>query len=687
MTVATTNSRRIVDGNGVSQTFSTDFEFFDADDLRVTYVERNSALEIVDSTVLSLTTDYTVSGGDGLTGEVTLLAITPGSNDQIILERFEQATQDLDLVENDPLPAQAIEDALDRLTYLVQQANTLAAGTVDRTIRLPIGDPLGAFNPLPAPSQRAGKFVTFTSTGALALANPDVEVVQRTFDTRTDAETATIDAGVTTITVNRYSSAVDGGGGTFVAVPSEPNHAGKLQSAGGQWWELVSSYPDPMQFGAVADGTTNDLDAIDACIDYVVKTFSGDGFAVVDLRGRYYAVDGPIEIGTQGLHFMNAKLIALPSSNWETFNAVLQVKTGYNVIASNLYIDADDNAYNCWLHTQEGFIRLRDVRVQGFINNGYDFRASIDAQSCFSRKYRSDDPRLNNPSTRTGRGFSFSEEATDSQLWGCQSSYVEYPFYVGRDQHHIRFIGCHPYNAQPNGDPWEDSYGYYIDGGYEITIVGDYTDLGGIYYKIYDDGFPTVYMTIASGSALGSALAEYEAWVVLDTAKPNTDLSQFHMYGNKWRSNEPLISLRTSGSGSWAFDEAIVEDAARNAMFFGSRQEIVGTDGAVAQIVRNAGDDDYSLTRYKNPASSTNQAVEFGSFQDKGIVRVNGVAKFRVNEVGLELETVFSSDLTGDPPNITAPTGTLVYVPNGAGGRTLAVSVGSTWEYADGTPV
>lgn len=441
----------------------------------------------------------------------------------------------------------------------------------------------------------------------------------------------------------------------------------------------------PLDFGAVADGSTDDQAAIQACIDDVTSTVSGDGFRVIDGGGRTYAVSSPIEIGANGLLFQNAKLIALPSASWTVNNAVLQATSGYNVLASNLYIDANDNAYNCWLHTQEGFVRVEDVRVEGFINNGFDFRASIVARGCLSRKFPASDTRLNDPAQRTGRGFSLTVNATDSQLTDCRSSYVQYPFYVGRDQHHITFIGCHPFNSQPNGSPWVDSYGIFIDGGYEIGIIGCYIDLGMIYYKIYDDGFSTVYMTVASNNCLGSSAATFDAWIVLETAIANTNLDQFFCYGNKWRTNEPHISLQTSGSGSWDLDEATVESALKNASFLGPRAEFIGTEGAVAGIVRNAGDPNFCLWRFRNPASSTNQAVEIGSSQDEFIARVNGAVRLSANDVGLVLQKYFSTDLDGESPNITAPEGTLVYVPNGPGGQSIAVSNGTAWEYAGGS--
>lgn len=60
-----------------------------------------------------------------------------------------------------------------------------------------------------------------------------------TFATRALAQAATIPAILTAITLRGYSAPGDGGGALYKRVASEPTHAGKFQSADGQWWVLV----------------------------------------------------------------------------------------------------------------------------------------------------------------------------------------------------------------------------------------------------------------------------------------------------------------------------------------------------------------------------------------------------------------------------------------------------------------
>ena len=75
MTVSTTTTKVIYNGDGATTAFPTTFEFFDAADLEV--IER--VITTGAETVKTLTTDYTVSGGNGSSGTVTAVTAPASS--------------------------------------------------------------------------------------------------------------------------------------------------------------------------------------------------------------------------------------------------------------------------------------------------------------------------------------------------------------------------------------------------------------------------------------------------------------------------------------------------------------------------------------------------------------------------------------------------------------------------------
>lgn len=101
-------------GNGVTTAFPTLWPFYE---LKVTHT---SAAGV--ATLWTAGTQYTISGGAGLTGTVTSTAgNTPATGTTLRIERVTVKSQSVDMVDSGSFPATSNEGALDRLTMIAQE--------------------------------------------------------------------------------------------------------------------------------------------------------------------------------------------------------------------------------------------------------------------------------------------------------------------------------------------------------------------------------------------------------------------------------------------------------------------------------------------------------------------------------------------------------------------------------------
>lgn len=113
-----------------------------------------------DDTLLTLTTDYTVTINSNGTGFVTLTATPTGATQiAIVGDRAIQRTSDF--VTGGDLFANTINDELDSMTIFAQQN----AEGVDRALKAPQTDPTNISMTMPRASVRAGKVLSFDSNG------------------------------------------------------------------------------------------------------------------------------------------------------------------------------------------------------------------------------------------------------------------------------------------------------------------------------------------------------------------------------------------------------------------------------------------------------------------------------------------------------------------------------------------
>jgi hypothetical protein len=111
------------------------------------------------STLLTLTTDYTVTINANGTGSVTLVSTAGTSNITIVGAKNIQRTTDF--TTGGDLFANTLNDELDNQTIFIQQV----AETAERGLKAPVTDPTDINMTLPSRTSRAGKTLAFDSIG------------------------------------------------------------------------------------------------------------------------------------------------------------------------------------------------------------------------------------------------------------------------------------------------------------------------------------------------------------------------------------------------------------------------------------------------------------------------------------------------------------------------------------------
>ena len=149
---------------GVTQTsFTVTFEFFDDADLNV----------YVDGTLKTLTTDYTVSGGNGSTGSVSISVTGASGGSTVVITRdiaFERTT---DFPASGAFQINALNTELDRLTAIAADLSDKA----DRSLQLTDYDSAVSLV-LPDVNTRKGKTLAFNATTGAVEAGPSITDVQ-----------------------------------------------------------------------------------------------------------------------------------------------------------------------------------------------------------------------------------------------------------------------------------------------------------------------------------------------------------------------------------------------------------------------------------------------------------------------------------------------------------------------------
>ncbi len=171
MTVSSTTTKRSASGDGSNDTFSYNFKIFDDDDITVIIRTDSTGAE----TTKTKTTHYTVTGvGSASGGNVVFTSGNiPASGETVVLLRTTARTQLTDYVANDPFPAATHEDALDKLTFIVQELEE----QIGRSLKVSQTNVIATSEFTADATARASKLLGFDADGDLTVTEGKVDTV------------------------------------------------------------------------------------------------------------------------------------------------------------------------------------------------------------------------------------------------------------------------------------------------------------------------------------------------------------------------------------------------------------------------------------------------------------------------------------------------------------------------------
>lgn len=189
MTVSSTNTRNSYSGDGSTTVFAYTFKIFDDDDITVIVRTDSTGVE----TTKTKTTHYTVSGVGSASGGNITFGTAPISGETVVLLRTTARTQLTDYVANDPFPADTHEDALDKLTFIVQELEE----QIGRSLKVSQTNVIATSEFTADATARANKLLGFDGSGDLTVTEGKVDTVTATASDLAEGASATATATYT----------------------------------------------------------------------------------------------------------------------------------------------------------------------------------------------------------------------------------------------------------------------------------------------------------------------------------------------------------------------------------------------------------------------------------------------------------------------------------------------------------
>jgi len=359
MTVSSTTTKNSYNGNGILTAFAYGFKIFDEDDIAVILRDDATGTE----STQSITTHYSVSGVGSASGGNITFGTAPATGKTVVLLRTTPLTQATDYTPNDPFPADAHEDALDKLTFIAQELQE----ELGRSIKISQTNSIATAEFTQDATSRANKVRGFDGDGDL-VATQDLGVFRGTDATITTADYDARDLVKSTTTAqlnNVYIAlkasttgvlltnttywalivdAVSAATSATNAAASEAAAGTSETNAGNSETAAATSATKSENYAVKVDG------AVPSTGDHSAKAWAVGGTGVTDTAGAGPAKDWATETTGQvdGTEY-SAKEYAIGSQAGNTSGSAKQwALGGGGSYASNTTVDGSNYSARYW---------------------------------------------------------------------------------------------------------------------------------------------------------------------------------------------------------------------------------------------------------------------------------------------------------------------------------------------------
>jgi len=163
MTISTTIIKSSYSGNGSTTAFTYSFKITADTEVQVIVKTNATGAESIRA-IGTGSTNYAVTGVGNNSGTVTFVT-APTAAETVVLRRSTTQTQGMDLIENDPLPANTLETAIDKNLAISQELQE----QIDRSLKISRANTMTSTEFTNSATDRASKVLAFDSSGELSV--------------------------------------------------------------------------------------------------------------------------------------------------------------------------------------------------------------------------------------------------------------------------------------------------------------------------------------------------------------------------------------------------------------------------------------------------------------------------------------------------------------------------------------